>query len=533
MAATIVQRPREAIVEFEESSQVAMFLQRPDAYSEKTDSVERIETHISWVFLTDDFAYKLKKPVRFDFLDFSTAQRRREACENEVKLNRRLAPGVYLGVVPIVVTARGHLGLGQRGTPIDWVVKMRRLPAGKSMDVLIREGKVSPVAIEQLAKSLSDFYDNVPPVTMTVDRYRQNIERHVVANWDELAAGTHHLDLPEIRRIHSAQLRVLRLAPDLLDERVRNGRIIEGHGDLRPEHIYFNPAPLVIDCIEFNQEFRTLDVVDELAFLAMECDFLGAEGLVAPVFARYVERSGDSPPRQLIDFYRIYRACVRAKVSALRAEQLTGEARSRLLASASKYLDLAAQYSQTLAPPLLVLVRGLPGTGKSTIARTISEQLGFELLQTDVIRRSVFGTSSDQPGFNEGRYRSENRSRVYETMHGQAAKLLSCGSSVVLDGTYLSASLRHAAAELAKQHRADFLALHCQCPDEIAAQRIVARANVGNTASEARPEFFARQRQLEELDLPDQRSLAVDTSSNTGEQMPRVFGAIRKACFAV
>jgi predicted kinase len=408
---------------------------------------------------------------------------------------------------------------------------MRRLSADNALDVLIREGKVSPDAIERLAKTLSQFYDNVPPVTMTVDRYRQNIERHVIANRDELAADIHHLDLSEIRRVYSAQLRVLRLAPDMLGERVRNGRVIEGHGDLRPEHIYFNPSPLVIDCIEFNQEFRTLDVVDELAFLAMECDFLGAEGLADPIFARYFERTGDSPPRQLIDFYRIYRACVRAKVSALRAEQLIGEARSRLLAAAEKYLDLADRYSQTLAPPLLVLVRGLPGTGKSTIAQAISEQLGFELLQTDVVRRDLFGPGDDRSEFNEGRYDLANRRRVYETMHERAARLLRSGTSVVLDGTYLAAELRHEAADLARQHRAEFLELHCQCPDEIAEQRINARERGGGSLSETRPEFSAHQRQAEEPDLPDHCSLAIDTSSSTAEQMPSVFEAIRKRCF--
>ncbi|MEO8496465.1 MAG: AAA family ATPase, partial [Planctomycetota bacterium] len=463
MAAVTAQSPRDINAELKESSRVVALLQRPEFYPEKTRSVELIETHISWIFLTDEFAYKLKKPVRFDFLDFSTAELRRAACLNEVKLNRRLAPGVYLGVVPISESSRGHLCLGQHGTPVDWVVKMRRLPAENALDAQIRSSKVSPAAIERLAKMLSDFYDKVPPVTMTVDRYRENIEHHVIANRDELAAAAHHLDLSEIRCVYSAQLRILRLAPDMLDERVRNGRIIEGHGDLRPEHVYFNPSPLVIDCIEFNREFRTLDVVDELAFLAMECDFLGAEGLTDTIFARYFERSGDAPPRQLIDFYRIYRACVRAKVSALRAEQLAGEARSRLLASAGKYLDLAVRYAHTLAPPLLVVVHGLPGTGKSTIARTISEDLGFELLQTDAIRRSMFASDGDRPDFDKGRYHPENRLRVYEAMHEEAASLLSRGTSVVLDGTYLTASLRRAAADLAERSQAEFLALHCCC----------------------------------------------------------------------
>lgn len=515
----------------DQSQQVMELLQTQAAYAEKTGPVQLIETHISWIFLTDHFAYKLKKPVRFDFLDFSTAELRRKACENEVKLNRRFAPGVYLGVVPIVVTASGQLGLKQPGTPVDWVVKMRRLPAGNALDVLIRERSVAPAVIEQLAKTLSGYYHNLPPVTMTVDDYRRNLERHVAANRGELMASDHHLDESAIRRAHSAQLRVLKLAPDMLDERVRNGRIIEGHGDLRPEHIYFNPLPLIIDCIEFNQEFRTLDVVDELAFLAMECDFLGADGVTEPIFERYFEESGDAPPRQLIDFYRIYRACVRAKVSALRAEQLGGEAREGLLVSANKYLDLADRYSRALGPPVLILVHGLPGTGKSTIAQAISDQLGFALLQTDAIRASVSGPSGGLQGFNEGHYRPENRLRVYETMHEQAQNLLSHGTSVVLDGTYLAASLRSDAAHLATQQHAAFLVVHCRCPDEIAVQRINTRARSGASLSETRPEFFDQQRQAEEPDLPEQSPLAVDTSSGTAEPLRSVFEAIRNKCF--
>jgi len=290
--------------------------------------VELIETHISWVFLTDRFAYKLKKPVRFGFLDFSTKELRRQACENEVNLNGRLAPGVYLGVVPIVKAAHNELAIGGKGIPVDWVVKMKRLPANAALDVLIREGRIGAPEIEQLAETLSAFYVNLPPVMVTVEDFRRSIERHVTANRIELASDDHHLDKTEIRRVYEAQLRVLKLAPELLDDRVCNGRIVEGHGDLRPEHIYFTPSPVIIDCIEFSQEFRTLDVADELAFLSMECDMLGTTDITRPIFERYAEQSGDHPAWQLVNFYRLYRACVRAKVCALRAQQLNGEARS-------------------------------------------------------------------------------------------------------------------------------------------------------------------------------------------------------------
>ncbi len=509
---------------------IVQLLQSPSVYGYDTRSVETIETHISWVFLTDRFAYKLKKPVRFDFLDFSTSKLRHQACEHEVELNRRLAPGVYRGVVPIVRTASGDLAVDGRGTPVDWLVKMKRLPANAALDVLIREGNLNASAIIQLAKTLAAFYEDLPPVMLKVEDYRSNIEQHVLANRAELAASAHHLDTPKIRRIHAAQLRVLRLMPDLLDDRVRNGRIVEGHGDLRPEHIYFAPSPIVIDCIEFNREFRTLDVIDELAFLAMECDLLGAAKITEPIFEQYMEQSGDVPPHSLLAFYRIYRACVRAKVSALRAEQLTGESRGQQLALAGKYLALADQYSRSLGPPLLIVVRGLPGTGKSTIAQQISEQLELDLLQTDAVRQTVFGPKSERSEFNEGRYRPEKRTRVYETMHAQAEQILGSGMSVVLDGTYSSVALRQDAERLAKRQQAECLVVHCQCPKELALQRIQSRMQAGGSLSDARPEFFERQLLAEEPDSSDQQSLKVDTSGSSAEQIRRVFVAMRKRC---
>lgn len=499
----------------------------PRVYVEKTRSVELIETHISWVFLTDQFVYKLKKPVRFDFLDFSTAELRREACENEVKLNRRLAPGVYLGVVPIVIKSNGQFAVGCDGLPIDWLVKMKRLPAAAALDVMIHNDSVDEANVQQLAKMLAEFYKDLPPVTVTVDDYRRSIEQHVRANREELGAGVHHLNRAKIQRMHAAQLFVLKLAPDLLDDRVRNGRIVEGHGDLRPEHIYFNPSPVIIDCIEFNREFRTLDVFDELAFLSMECDALGASGITDVVVGRYAEQSGDRPPQQLFDFYRLYRACVRAKVCSLRAEQLRGELRSKWLTSANKYLDLADRYRRTLGPPVLILVRGLPGTGKSTIAQTISEELGIELLQTDELRREMFGPPRDRVGFNEGRYRAESRSRVYDEMHRRAGELLKSETSVMLDATYLTAELRTAAARTATENDAQFLAVTCRCPDEVALQRITAREQEGGSTSETRPEFFHEQRQMEEPDPPDFDTTLADTSDGIAEPIKHIFEALR------
>ncbi|MCA9162562.1 MAG: hypothetical protein KDA62_06265, partial [Planctomycetales bacterium] len=250
------------------------WMQSVAAYPFVTSDVEVIETHISYVYLTDRFVFKLKKPVRYEFLDFSTAEARRQACCEEVRLNRRLARDIYLDVVPITVDD-GHFHLGGDGKPVDWLVKMRRLPADRAMDELIRRGELTEAHVGQVAKTLANFYQQAPPVSLRCESYRQAIAQHVRANHLELSREVHQLPEPMIRRVWQAQQRVLQLWPDLLTTRVCDGRIVDGHGDLRPEHIYLAPSPTVIDCIEFNSDFRQIDVLDELCFLDMECVRLG------------------------------------------------------------------------------------------------------------------------------------------------------------------------------------------------------------------------------------------------------------------
>ncbi len=314
----------------QDGAAVLAMLARPDAYASRPRAVEQVETHISWVFLTDRHAYKLKKPLKFDFLDYSTPELRRRACLQEVRLNRRLAPDVYLGVLPITRGPRGALQLNGWGDPIDWVVKMRRLPAERSLESLIIRGELTPPQVDRLGRWLIDFYQQLPPLSESADAYRGAIESHVLANRRELLRPEHRMTVALVKRVHTAQLRLLVLAPELLNERVCDGRIIDGHGDLRPEHVYLLPAPTVIDCIEFNDTFRRLDVLDELGFLAMECDRLGTPWVGRQLLERYFDVGGEHPHEALLNFYKCYRACVRAKVLALRSEQVDAPSRLRI-----------------------------------------------------------------------------------------------------------------------------------------------------------------------------------------------------------
>jgi uncharacterized protein len=325
------------------------FLLQPASYLEPTRGVNAIETHMSWVFLTDLYAYKLKKPTRLAFLDFSTLERRKHYCDEEIRLNRRLAPAVYIGTVPITVGATGKMSLGGAGSAVDWLVKMHRLPANRMLDQAIRAGTVSSEDIDELARRLSAFHRTAPPVAMMPVEYRRRFETWVAENLDELTCCKPILPAAAVRRVHSIQLGVLQHNPGVFDQRVADHRIIEAHGDLRPEHVCLGPEPEVIDCLEFNREFRLLDPVDELAFFALECETLGAPEIGERVLERYRRDADDHPPSSLLNFYKSYRACVRAKIAVWHVREPDGRDVAKWPMLVERYFALADAYAQCLA----------------------------------------------------------------------------------------------------------------------------------------------------------------------------------------
>ncbi|HKQ77171.1 MAG TPA: hypothetical protein VJ810_25970 [Blastocatellia bacterium] len=294
------------------------FLSRPDIYPDPTRRVEMIETRLSWVFLTDTQAWKLKKPVRYDYLDFSAPEARRRNCEEEVRLNRSLAPDVYLGVASLALDAQGDLRLAGEGEPIDWLVRMRRLPADRMLDRAIEDRTVTAAETRKVGELLARFYQQTPLVPMTPSEYRRRLSAEALANQQELAKPEYAMPAELLESIMNAQLAFLRQEPGLFDERVQAGRIIEAHGDLRPEHICLESEPVIIDRLEFNRDFRVLDAVSDIAFLALECERLGASWVSDLILEAYREKSGDHPPDSLLAFYKSYHACLRAKIAIWR-----------------------------------------------------------------------------------------------------------------------------------------------------------------------------------------------------------------------
>jgi len=515
-------------------SEIVEYLSRAESYSERAKSLSIVETHTSRVFLTDRHAYKLKKRVRMPFLDFTTLPAREAACRSELRLNRRFSTGVYLELLPITWEAGGMLRLNGAGRIVDWVVKMRRLPADRTLQCLCRDGGLGEGDRRRLSQFLAEHYRSQPPLSISVDDYRRELLENVRGNLQELSCPGHGLPREIVRRIHAAQLRMLCLDAQLFDLRVLDGRVIDGHGDLRPDHVYLLDPIQIIDCVEFSSSFRRLDVADELGFLAMECEFLRAPEVGAEVFHAYRAATGDDPPERLIAFYKSYRASVRAKVLAIRESQLEDSAswpnaRESCVAhrDAEFYLDLADRYATQLGPPLLLVVCGLSGTGKTSLAKQLADWLVLTHLQTDMIRSEVFCNPGEPAMFNSGIYSQDCRELVYKEMFRRADELLHDGLSVVLDGTFLTANQRQRAATLAAHHGAQFFVVRCETSPELARRRIQDRADKGHSLSAIRPEFLDSQQTLLEPDLVPFPRFKLDTTVAPDSQLCEILDRLR------
>ncbi|MGI9456619.1 MAG: hypothetical protein ACR2NU_08660, partial [Aeoliella sp.] len=361
------------------SDKVVRYLSAPSTYDDDSPSIQICETHLSWVFLSQKTALKLKKPVRFEFVDYSTLESREKGCRAELHLNRRWSKDVYLDVVPITRDARGQLALSGKGYPIDWVVKMRRLSDECRLNFLltdalqkdpvlplrhgiaagenasggsitaqrskIRDERFSRASERDLADWLVNRYLDLPPLEIQPASYVDRIFAHEQANALDLGEHVKKEEYQLLLRTHGALLLFLFTHRADFESRVRSGRIVDGHGDLRPEHIYLESTPQItpqiIDGIEFSADLRTVDILDELCFLAMECEQLGATRLATTVLRTYQQRFGDIVSDSLVHFYKAYRAVVRAKVSALRSAQLAEEARRSFLRERCNYLHRA------------------------------------------------------------------------------------------------------------------------------------------------------------------------------------------------
>ena len=321
------------------------FLRRPASYAGAAEVAAR-ETHMSWVFLVGDDAYKLKKPVRFPYLDFSTLPRRERACRAEVALNRRLAPDVYIGVVPL--TGAGGLALGGAGEPVDWLVHMKRLDEGLMLDRMIGKGRLRASDIDRLAEVLADFYRRAEPVKLSPDVHLVEARRLLALNRGVLLDPRFNLPAGLVRRVDAVLECFLAQCGGLIAARMRKRRVVDGHGDLRPEHICLGESIHIIDCLEFNARLRVVDPFDEIAYLALECERLGAGWAGARLKAGMTRLLRDRPAEPLFTFYSAYRAMLRARLAIAHLDEDPPRTPEKWPLLANHYLALAAQSARRL-----------------------------------------------------------------------------------------------------------------------------------------------------------------------------------------
>src|SRR5262244_2395495 len=381
--------------------------------------VETMQTHISVVLLGRESVLKLKKPVDFGFLDYTTAEKRRRACEAEVELNRRLCNHTYLGVQPIV-EKEGAPHLSDVGRPLDHAVLMWRLPADRMLNEMVRRGSVTEQIIDRVAERLSRFHRTAGrgPAVEAWGAWEA-----IRGNWEENFAQTR----PFIgRTISAAAYRTVerwvgeRLRGDraLFDARVREGHVVDGHGDVRCESVCVTDGICIFDCIEFSDRFRCGDVASEAAFLAMDLDARGRPDLGYFFTEAYQRRTGDEDFFTLLPFYRCYRAYVRGKVLSFRLNEseFSEEDREDAATRAKNFFDLARRYASRLKKPTVIAVGGLSGTGKTAVARAIAGELGLQAFSSDAARQSLFGGAKKRTAYCEGVYTAEADRLTYRKL---------------------------------------------------------------------------------------------------------------------
>ena len=444
---------------------------------------ELAETHSAVVFFVGDRAYKLKKPIDLGFLDFRSRAAREAICHREVELNRRLAPDVYLGVADIT---------GPDGNLCDHMVVMRRLPADRRLSALLRAGGPAESQLWHVAHLVAAFHsrsersheaDEAAGIMATRHRWDANTDALI-----QLAPQI--FEDTTVGLVHGLACRYLDGRGALFEQRVAQGRAVDGHGDLLADDIFcLADGPRILDCLEFDDRLRLGDGLADAAFLAMDLERLGRPDLGRYFLDAYREHTGDVWPPSLAHHHIAYRAQVRAKVSAIRA----GQGQLQAAPEARSLLDLAAAHLEA-GRVRLVLVGGLPGTGKSTLADGLATELGATLLRTDELRKELAGLPVDRPApapVGAGLYTEAATAGAYEEMLARAAVALGMGETVVLDASWTADAWRLAARAIAARTSADLVELRCDAPPQVAAERILRRTTLGGDPSDATPEIAA------------------------------------------
>lgn len=470
--------------------------EKPFFYQHPVSYIDRRETHISVVFLTGDLVYKIKKPVNFGFLNYETPELRRFYCHQEVRLNQRLTKDIYLKVAQVCRDEQnGRLFLGECDHPIEHVVVMKELPEQESLGYLLAHNQADSGILTQIGSHLAQFYKRASVYNPHFTKYGgiEYVRFNAYENVQQLQPFADHIGgLDFLLWLKKAIYRFTVKYRRLFDERVRNGYIVDGHGDLRAEHIYVHNGIQVLDCIEFNDRLRFGDVAVDLAFLFMDLCRLGFEEEAFQIIDHYCVRNKDFQLWGLLDFYTAYRALVRAKVACLETLSYASgqqEGVESAFKKARQFMKIGTEHTMAYDVPTVIIFMGLPASGKTKLASYVRDYFHWEYLSTDQVRKNIEPEASISP-FGEGSYTEERRSKVYEVIAEKVAECVARGCSVVVDGTFSKRKWRKLFQSVFDGRSCYLFFAEAMASENVVEERLLAREQKNEELSDARIEHL-------------------------------------------
>ena len=509
-------------------------LLKPEIYPEATEGVELEQTQMSFVFLTDDYAYKVKKPVNLGYLDYTTLENRLFYCKKEVELNKRLCPDAYLGVVTIN-RQQDSFSINGAGDVIEYAVMMRRLPRELMMDSLLESNGVTTGMINRLADKIAAFHrqaeTNEEISTFgRIDTISQNAEENF-SQTEKYIGRT--ISSHQYQQIKGYCRSFIRENVSLFEKRVKDNRIRDCHGDLHTSHICFENGICIYDCIEFNDRFRYGDTASEVAFLAMDLDHHGRADISRSFVKEYIAKSHDVELKKLLNFYKCYRAYVRGKVASFKLDDpyITKGEQEKAVETANSYFYLAHSYVKSV--PILFITTGLVGSGKTALSQALAERMGFVVLSSDVTRKRLAQIPETEHRFEEydsGIYSPDFSRKTYDAMLAEAKDILAEGGSVIMDASFVKAEERKRVKALAEEMNASFFILECKSDEETTRRRLSRRLEQGSV-SDGRWEIYLLQKKRFEpvVEVPPQKRVIIDTTQPIDKMVRYVLDKVTRS----
>lgn len=463
-------------------------LMQPGVHHPRVENCQMIETHISWVIIAEPYAYKIKKALNLGFLDFSTLKKRLHFCREELRLNKRLAPSIYLSVIPITGTVHSPEWDGE-GEPIEYAVKMQAFPQDKQLDRVLAAGLLQTGQIDLLARRIADFHTRAEVAGRDSDYGTPEVILHPAReNFLQIREHCNNIEaLESLAQLEEWNRKTFETLLPAFTARKNDGFIRECHGDMHLRNIaWVDDRPVVFDCIEFNPHLRWIDVISDVAFLVMDLEDRKQPDLARRFFNKYLEYTGDYAAIRIFKYYLVYRALVRAKIDVIRADQagISSAEKTNAENDFRDYLKLALHYIKP-AEPQLIITRGMSASGKSTISQKLVESLGVLCIRTDVERKRLFGLQPDDDGqakVGEGIYSPEATEKTYSRLVELAGKIIDAGYSVLVDGVFLQYEQRRIFRGLAENKNVPFIIMECNADMKTLQKRIVERKRNKNVS---------------------------------------------------